>query len=152
MLSHGREGTVAWMRSYCRANTTPYPLIDSLIYMSYITNIPTKLETIKETEVETSLVCRSKPRRSDRFLKGPIPLTEIATAAQLPGKALALFLAIRHRIDLTRDASVTLPSGLLAQFWISRDAKARGLKQLEQAGLIRVTRSSGRAAQNRVST
>jgi hypothetical protein len=134
------------MRRYCRAKTTPYPLINSLIYMSYITNTPTKLETIKETEVETSLVRGSKPRRSDRFLKGHIPLKEIATASCLLGKALALLLAIHHRIDLTRNTSVTLPSGLLAGLGISRDAKARGLKQLEQAGLIRVTRSSGQGA------
>jgi hypothetical protein len=85
MLSHEREGTVASMRRCCRANTTPYPLIKSLIYMSYITGIP-KLETVKEIEVETSLFLRSKTRRSDRFLKSPIPPKEIATAAQLPEK------------------------------------------------------------------
>jgi DNA-binding MarR family transcriptional regulator len=110
-------------------------------------NVPTSWENIRETEVATKLVRKTKNRRLDRFLKGPIPIKEIATAARLPGKALALLLAIHHRIDLTGKAIITLPSGLLAELGISRDGKARGLNKLEQAGLIRVTRSSGRAAQ-----
>ncbi len=113
----------------------------------YISNIefPIESERIQASEVETNLVRQTKARRSDRFLKGPIPLKELAIAANLPGKALAILLTIHHRIDLTGNASITLPSGLLAEFGIRRDAKARGLKQLEQAGLIHVTRSSGRA-------
>jgi hypothetical protein len=101
---------------------------------------------IKQTEVESGLVRQSRVRHQERFLKGPIPLQEISLAARLPGKALALFLAIRHQADLTNKPSVTLPARLLVELGISRDAKARGLKSLESAGLVSVVRLRGRAA------
>lgn len=55
----------------------------------------------KEVEVETGLLHQSRIRRAERFLKGPIRMREIAAAAQLPGQALALLLAIHHRTALT---------------------------------------------------
>jgi len=135
------------MRRWCRADATPYPLIDILMYISNNNNdLHGRNEHIQESEVETSLVYQAKSRRSERFLKGPIPFREIKTAACLPGKSLALLLAIHHRIDLTGKTPITLPSSLLSEFRISRNAKARGLKYLEQAGLIRVTRSAGQTA------
>jgi hypothetical protein len=103
-------------------------------------------DAIKETEVRTSLIRRSRVRRAGRFLKGPIPLRDIAVAARLTGKALALFLLVHHQTDLTGKQIVTLPSKLLSDLGISRGAKARGLALLENAGLITVTRSRGRAA------
>ena len=105
-------------------------------------------DDIKENEVETNLVRQSKIRRGERFLKGPIPMREIAVAACLPGHALALFLAVHHQTTLTGKPVVTLPSRLLADLGISRGAKSRGLKSLEKSGLIKVARSIGRAAEN----
>jgi hypothetical protein len=103
-------------------------------------------DDIKETEVETDLVRQSKTRRGERFLKGPIPLKDIATAACLPGHALALFLAVHHQAALTGKPVVTLPARLLADLGISRGAKSRGLQVLEKVGLVTVARSRGRAA------
>jgi DNA-binding transcriptional ArsR family regulator len=103
-------------------------------------------QDIKETEVETDLVRQSKIRRGQRFLKGPIPLPDIATAARLPGHALALFLAVHHQTALTGKPVVTLPARLLAELGVSRGAKSRGLQVLEKAGLVTVARSRGRAA------
>jgi DNA-binding MarR family transcriptional regulator len=100
----------------------------------------------KQTEVESNLVRQSKIHRRGRFLKGPIPLPEIAAASRLPGKALAVLVAIHHQSDLTGKPSVTLPAKLLAELGISRGAKSRGLKLLEQAGLVTIARSKGRAA------
>jgi hypothetical protein len=101
---------------------------------------------IREVEIETEALRRTRARHRGRFLKGPIPFRQLAAAARLPGQALALFLAAHHQTALTRRTMVTLPSGLLTELGISRDAKARGLRQLEDAGLIRVERSIGRAA------
>ena len=134
------------MRRWCRADATPYPLIDILMYISNIKDFQRGNEHIQESEIETSLVLQAKSRRSGRFLRGPIPLKQITTAACLPGKSLALLLAIRYRIDVTGKTPTTLPSNLLSELGISRDAKARGLKYLEESGLIRVTRSSGQTA------
>jgi hypothetical protein len=103
-------------------------------------------DDIKETEVETDLVRQSRIRRGERFLKGPIPLKDIAAAACLPGHALALFLAVHHQTALTGKPIVTLPARLLAELGISRGAKSRGLQVLEKAGLVTVARSRGRAA------
>jgi hypothetical protein len=33
-------------------------------------------------------------KRTDRFLKGPVPMPWLATAARLPGKALAVGIAL----------------------------------------------------------
>jgi DNA-binding transcriptional ArsR family regulator len=109
-------------------------------------------QDIKETEVETDLVRQSKIRRGQRFLKGPIPLPDIAIAARLPGHALALFLAVHHQSDLTGKPSVTLPARLLESLGISRGAKSRGLQVLEKAGLVTVARSRGRAAKIQLRT
>jgi DNA-binding MarR family transcriptional regulator len=109
-------------------------------------------DDIKETEVETNLVRQSRIRRGERFLKGPIPMREIAAAACLPGHALALFLAVHHQTALTGKPVVTLPGRLLADLGISRGAKSRGLKVLEKAGLVTVARSRGRAARVQLRT
>src|SRR5215217_3190123 len=60
-------------------------------------------EITDEVEVATE-ASRARPRHSaDRFLKGPIPLPSLAIAARLPGKALAVYLVIVHRRDLTHE-------------------------------------------------
>jgi len=59
---------------------------------------------------------------------------------------LALYLLIHHRVTLVRQPQVTLAKKLLDSFGIGRDAKARGLRDLERAGLIEVERAKGRTA------
>src|SRR5262245_46116220 len=102
---------------------------------------------ITETEVKTGLTRQAKIRRGERFLKVPIPFLAIVTAAQLPGQAFAIFLAVHHQTTLSGKPIITLPASLLAGLGCSRGAKSRGLKALEQSGLITVTRPKGRTAQ-----
>ena len=118
----------------------------SLLYNNSRDSITQYQEVISGVEVQTNLLKQSKARRRERFLKGPIPLKDIAAAARLPGKSLALFVAVHHQIDLTGKPIVTLPATLLRDFGITRNTKARCLKALEQAGLVSVMRSKGRAA------
>jgi len=101
---------------------------------------------INEKEVETRASRSAKNRRHGRFLKGPIPMVLISAAAKLPGQSLALYLAVHHQTALTGKPMVTLPSGLLDEMGIGRDAKARGLRHLENAGLVVVERLRGRSA------
>jgi hypothetical protein len=101
------------------------------------------MTTLRVEEIEVTPVL---PRRRVRFLKGPIGWTPLATAARLPGRALAVFLAVHHRTALTGNATVTLPSGLLSGLGVGRDAKSRALHALEKAGLVSVERGNGRAA------
>jgi hypothetical protein len=101
-------------------------------------------EITGEVEIETS-ASRTRAHRTARFLKGPVSLQGIAQAACLPGKALAVYLAIHHRCDLESSRTITLPAMLLAQFGVNRNAKARALRHLERAGLVRVERKAGGA-------
>lgn len=87
-----------------------------------------------------------RPRRTWRFLKGPIPWTAVCSAATLPGQVLAVFLAIHHRAAITGNTAVTLPKKLLEELGVSRDAKARALQALERASLVSVERVTGRTA------
>src|SRR4051812_10771149 len=143
-----------------RADATPPPRLRDTGSSYNISSSTTSSSTyapvdasqeIKEFEVETEASRRrSKPK--GRFLKGPIPLHVITTAAQLPGKALALYLAVQHRRDLGGRSTVTVPAALLREFGISRDAKARALRYLEEAGLVRVKRQVGGTAQITLTT
>ncbi len=96
------------------------------------------MDNTGETEVETAWLKDRRRQRALRFLKGPISLVSLQVAAQLPGKAMVLYLAIRHRADLRRSPEVTLPAGYLAAWNIRKDAKSRALVALENAGLVKI--------------
>ncbi len=101
---------------------------------------------ITETEVETRFSKHKTTHINERFLKGPIPMREIGAAARLPGQALSVLLALHHQTALTKKQWVTLPKGLLTQLGVSRDAKARALKELHQAGLVELEKQKGRSS------
>ena len=103
-------------------------------------------EDIRSVEVPTSASRSYAARRTGRFLKGPIPWSQIATATRLGGAALPLLLLVHHQIAVGAGPAVTLPLGLLAELGIDRRAKSRGLHALERAGLVRVARERGRPA------
>lgn len=142
--------TVARTRRGCRADAqgvshrrAPGPSYkESLIDTSCIDRT-----AMQEVEVETAVLREAKQRRATRFLKGPIPMQLIAAANRLPGCALAVMLAIHHQTTLTSKPFVGLPAKLMDELGISRHAKARALRVLELAGLVRVDRQLGRAAQ-----
>jgi hypothetical protein len=90
-------------------------------------------------EYEIDLGLRRRPIE-DFFLKGPIPLAELVPVAKMPGKTLALYLLIVHRVTYSGQAWVTLPSYALEEWGISADAKVDALRRLEQAGRIAVHR------------
>lgn len=106
--------------------------------------------SVDEIEVETTLSRRHGARLKSRFLKGPIPMTELWSAAQLPGQALALYLAIRHQSDISGSAVVALPATLMDRFGIGKDAKSRSLKNLCAAGLVSVEQKPGHSARVRL--
>jgi hypothetical protein len=83
-----------------------------------------------EREIDVGWRPSPGQQKRQRFLKGPIPLGRMAALSLLPGKAFELWLLIRYRTDLTRGAEVTLPSGLLSEWGISKNAKAAGLQRL----------------------
>jgi hypothetical protein len=93
-----------------------------------------------------------KVKKSDRhhkigkkFIKGPISLKWISIAARLPGKALHVALVLKFLEGLTRSRKISLSNKILNLFGVDRFAKARGLKELENANLIVVARKQGRS-------
>lgn len=100
----------------------------------------------REIEIETPVSVARKMVLKKRFLKGPISLDALATAAKLPAKSLEILLLVHHRCALTRCDVIKLPKALLESFGIDRAAKARALRSLELAGIIRVERVPGHSA------
>ena len=98
-----------------------------------------------EVEVATRWSRTKDNRIAGRFLK-KTPLDPLQRAARIPGRALHVYLAIRHRCDLRREQTITLPAAYLQTFGIGKDVKRRALMELETVGLIRVERLPGRTA------
>jgi hypothetical protein len=104
------------------------------------------LRSLAEAPIETGRELDTGLRRrplEDFFLKGPIPFTELVPIARMPGKTLALWLLIIHRVTLSRKIWVTLPPYALKEWGISKDAKIDALRRLEQAGRVSVSRPPG---------
>src|SRR3712207_474894 len=82
------------------------------------------------------------PRIHGQFLRGPIPMSWLETAAKLPGKA-PLAVALTIRFEAGRQANsqaVKLTNPLVARLGVSRKSKYSALIALQQAGLIDVLR------------
>ena len=86
-----------------------------------------------------------RPRAGERFLKGPIPMDWLSTAARLPGKSLHVAIAVWFTASLNKSATVPLSNLAGLPFGLDRNAKYRALAWLEEAGLIEVERKLGRA-------
>ena len=78
------------------------------------------------------------------FLKGPIPGEWLHRAAELPGRALHVALALWYLAGVEKRRQVKLTWGVFARFGVSPDAGGRGLVALERAGLVAVDRPPGR--------
>jgi hypothetical protein len=92
----------------------------------------------------------AKPKRKppryckSEFLRGPIPWPWLATAMKLPGRALAVALILWREAGIRKVMTVPLPPARLRQCGILPDAARRGLRALEQAGLLTIRRPPGR--------
>jgi hypothetical protein len=85
-----------------------------------------------------------KPLRHRRFLKGPIPWDWLEKAAQLPGKALAVGMALWLWAGMKRSRRLSLSISSLSAMGVKRNAGYRAMNELERAGLISVVRHTGR--------
>jgi hypothetical protein len=82
-------------------------------------------------------------RPGERFLKGPIPWPWLEQAARLPGKALALSLALWREAGYRRRRTVRLCLARV-ELGVSEQAARRALRSLRTAGLVTVRREPGR--------
>jgi hypothetical protein len=78
-----------------------------------------------------------------RFLKGPIPLDWLTAAAQLPGKAINVGIALWWLAGMSKTGILKLTRQSQLALNISKDAERDGLRRLQQAGLIELTARPG---------
>jgi len=77
------------------------------------------------------------------FLRGPIPLAWLGSAASLPGKALNVGMALWWLHGMAKGKPFKLTQKALQTLNVERDAASAALVRLEQAGLIQVERKPG---------
>lgn len=85
-----------------------------------------------------------RKRDGGKFLSGPVPLQWLKQAAQLPGKSLAVGMAIWFIRGISHADVIKFTPSTWEQFGLQRRSVYNGLKQLESAGLVTVARHSGR--------
>ena len=109
---------------------------------------PFDLEQLRLGPATVSPTLRARPkssRRSNRlFLKGPISWNWLCAAARQPGRALQVALAIRLWVGIKKSNRVQLSTSKLIELGMNRHAVYRGLRALENAGLVTVVRHTGR--------
>lgn len=81
--------------------------------------------------------------KSEPFLKGPIPISWINRAAQLPGKAINTALAIYWLRGMNADGLIKLNQKALEFFYVSADAALDALHRMETVGLIKLHKNPG---------
>ncbi|MEN9722595.1 MAG: hypothetical protein RJB38_581 [Pseudomonadota bacterium] len=80
----------------------------------------------------------------EQFLKGPIPWNWLKLAARQPGRALHVAIILWLIANMTKKATVRLSGKRLRELGVDRNAAYRGLKRLEEARLVEVSRHVGR--------
>lgn len=83
-------------------------------------------------------------KRKPGFVKGPIPLPWIASAAKCKGRALHTALLLCYLSGVQGRDTIKVGNQKASNFGLSRSSKLRGLQALEAAGLIKCDRKSGR--------
>jgi hypothetical protein len=109
---------------------------------------PQRLRLGRQSASRLSSPPRSKPprpKKGNRFLRGPIPLDWLSSAAALPGRSLHIAVAIWFLAGLKKTHIVPISNITSLQFGLDRNAKYRALDWLESANLIAVERRVGRA-------
>jgi DNA-binding transcriptional ArsR family regulator len=82
-----------------------------------------------------------------RFIAGPIEAAWVIQAGQLGVKALLLGMVLWHLKGLRKFHTFKVSNMMVREWGITPDAKSRGLRKLERAGLIAVQRQGKRSPQ-----
>ena len=79
-----------------------------------------------------------KKKKIGSFIKGPIPLYWIKKALKLAPCAIRIGMVLWYISGLRKNETFILSNVMLKKFDIGRHTKYRGLKLLEEAGLIEI--------------
>jgi hypothetical protein len=86
----------------------------------------------------------TRSRRSDRFLKGPVPWSWLKRAMTLPGKALAVGLMLWLQRGMARRRTIPFCLAHAAANGIPEATARRAIQNLEKARLVTIRRKPGR--------
>jgi hypothetical protein len=104
---------------------------------------------LQPATVQVQPASPARARRTELFLKGPVPMLWLAAASGVPRKnALAAGIVVFHVAGIKRaDQGLTVTATRAKEvLGLGKKAFQRGLRDLEERGLIRVERVNGRAA------
>jgi hypothetical protein len=106
---------------------------------------PFNIDALRLERTPASAIRCAAPHHApgEHFLKGPVPLAWLNRASRLPGKALAVALAIWYVAGMEKSGTVRLTRSALMAFNVGRKAAYRALAALERAGLVQVERKRG---------
>ena len=103
------------------------------------------LEAVRAKEAPTSIVKELRARRERLFFRGPFYFGDVSKASACHPRGLVVWMLVKHRTILTKEAEVTVPNHLAEKFGVSKKSKARALEALEVAGLVSIRHKMGRA-------
>ena len=83
--------------------------------------------------------------RKRYFLKGPISMDWLGTAARLPGKALHVAVLLQHVAGIESQRRFKFTRKWANRFGLAPKTVGLCLQRLQEAGLVRVERIKGRA-------
>jgi hypothetical protein len=104
----------------------------------------TQLKLTQHFEFDSAQKSLPRHKKGGTFLKGPIPENWLKQAAQLPGKAFQVAVALWYWAGMKGARVVTLSQKLLRTWGVERNACYRALAALEKVKLISVERHRGR--------
>ena len=88
-------------------------------------DIPAKL-----SEASRKRRAQKVRRHNERFLRGPIALRWVCAAARLPGKPLAVAMAVMFKVGVERCDTVAVSSKLLERFGVVDERREVGAEHL----------------------
>jgi hypothetical protein len=106
-------------------------------------------DDLLRSKPKTDALTKFKAAKPKKGIEGeflsPVPLNWLCAAASLPGKALAVGIALWFLVGCRKTKTVSLPRRTMTRFSIGRKAAHRGLLLLEKAGLVHVRQMTGRS-------
>jgi hypothetical protein len=138
---------VHWRYFTCNYLKHPSHLIVLFRYvLNYMDQIDLEKFRVKSEPNNTPVPDAKRPRHKPgvKFFAGPVPWDWLSTAANLPGRAMHVAIALWFLKSVKYSDTVALSGKLLRELGVERQAGYRGLKALENAGLVSCTRAPGR--------
>ncbi len=108
-----------------------------------ITTNPDRDVPVKRLQLDARTRKLVESPQAPLFLRGPIPLDWLGTAATLPGKTLAVGIALWWLRGMAKGKPFKLTQKALKTLNIERDAASAALGRLALIGLIRVVKQPG---------